>query len=105
MQNRLPHLRKAAGAAVEWRGALPMVIHALESHEQWSAAELQRWLAQHTGSCGESDSALAKEDAEQGLRQQVMMMCQRSLQQLLGPENPSAPLMTPARSSVGSLSN
>lgn len=97
VQKQLPHLRKAADVAVEWRGDLPMVIHALECHEQWDSAELRHWLEQHSGSRTESDSALTPRDSVEELRIQVKLKCQQSLQQLLGPENP---LMTPVRSSA-----
>lgn len=113
VQNDLPHLRKAASAAVEWRGSLPLVIHALESHEQWDAAALQSWLEKHTGRrASDLDgsgsaapprspaSAAAAPPSEEDLRTRVKAECQRSLQHLLAPENPGTPLMTPVRSAA-----
>lgn len=104
VQNELPHLRKAADMAVEWRGDLPMIVHALECHERWDSGELRRWLEQHSGNRIESDASLISRDSVDELRMQVKLKCQQSLQQLLGPENPTSPLMTPVRNSASDSS-
>lgn len=104
VQNQLPHLRMAAETAVEWRGALPIVIHALDSHEHWSVAELRNWLEQHAGNRCESDTDLTRGQSEEELRVQVKAKCQQSLQDLLAPQSSSTPLMTPVRSSTSDTS-
>ena len=66
-EHNLPALRNAASAAVEWRGTLPLVMHALENLETWGATELLGWLSQLTGR-KPTDPSFAPHQDEAALR-------------------------------------